>query len=384
MKQPLLEKPFEYLRKRNGSSFPAQTVKNWYIARAYILDRLRDTIIGINSDCHLHFVILGDSPLMLATVRQLALYAHFANYEETDANGNPTCRNRTVVTIVSNRNDIVQTLHGEEYLCNLIDHCKYSIDGHVTNGDSLVDIELEIVHNYQPSETSDVITITEQNVISYANSCDADKILSIDTRKAVLTSRIYQLGTTIENLPAENIHSTSRYEMAMDSFKYNLMGKTIQPMVKESTWLANPIKVKEELSNIFCSDTFEARYRTLLQYCGKDYQHSERWDDCIEALSKSEHSRWSVERLIMGYRPPNNKERILDERAFGVLKKNYRNFLKNNAADPVHICICPYSELRRINPDCMKYDSFLILAIPEILKKLQVTVQKKSNIMDKR
>ena len=370
MKKPQLEKPFEYLTRKDGSNFPAETVKNWYISRAYILDKLNDTLIGIDSDSHLHAVVMGDSPLMLSVVRQLALYAHFANYEETDVYGNPSHRNRTVVTIVSNRNDIIQALHAEEYLCNLIDHCKYTIDGQVTNSDSFIDIELEIVRDWQPSSTPDTITITEKEVISYANTCEAEKIFSIDTRKAVLSSRIYNLGVTIENLPAENIHSTHRYGMAMDSFKYNLLGKTIMPLVDESTWLNNPLKVKGDISNIFCSDTFEARYRTMIQYCGKNYQHSEHWDDCIEALSKCEHSRWIAERLIMGYRTPTNAELIRDERTFGDLKKTYRNSLKNNAEDPTHICLCSYAELRRISPDGLKYDSFMILAIPVILGKL--------------
>ena len=41
----ILEKPFEYLRRQeNGKPFEADVVKNWYIARAYVLELLKDVI----------------------------------------------------------------------------------------------------------------------------------------------------------------------------------------------------------------------------------------------------------------------------------------------------------------------------------------------------
>ena len=41
-----LEKPFEYLRRKDGTSFPKETVNRWYEARAYVLDKLKDVAIG--------------------------------------------------------------------------------------------------------------------------------------------------------------------------------------------------------------------------------------------------------------------------------------------------------------------------------------------------
>ena len=65
------------------------------------------------------------------------------------------------------------------------------------------------------------------------------------------------------------------------------------------------------------------------------------------------------------------EERIRDERSFGGAKKQYRNRMKKNASDPVSVDICSFAELRRINPGDMKYDSFLMLAIPKILKRIK-------------
>ena len=96
------------------------------------------------------------------------------------------------------------------------------------------------------------------------------------------------------------------------------------------------------------------------------------WAKYNEALSKSEHARWVVEKLIMGFRPLNEEERLEDETLSTNKKrrKEYRDSLKKNPAKLAHIDLCSYSDLRRVNPDDLKYDSFLMLAIPKILEKI--------------
>jgi len=75
----------------------------------------------------------------------------------------------------------------------------------------------------------------------------------------------------------------------------------------------------------------------------------------------------------MGYRPLNKQERIKDERLFGDVKKRYRDQLKKRQNDPTHIDLCSNADLRRINPNDMKYDCFIMLAIPMILKRIDIT-----------
>ena len=119
MKQ--LESPFEYLRRKDGSAFEAETVVNWYKARAYVLDKLKDVAFGVGSGKHLQVVLDGDSPRMLSVARQVALSAHFVNFDE-DAEDEG--KHRTVITIVSKRADIVEELEKEEFLSNLPKCCK--------------------------------------------------------------------------------------------------------------------------------------------------------------------------------------------------------------------------------------------------------------------
>ena len=103
-KKMVRERPFEYLRRRGTNEpFPEETDKNWYIARAYVLDKLKNISFAPGSGEHLHAVVDGDSPLMLAVARQLALSAHYLNFVEHDAFDRLVCRNRTVITLVSRK-----------------------------------------------------------------------------------------------------------------------------------------------------------------------------------------------------------------------------------------------------------------------------------------
>lgn len=344
-----LEKPFEYLKRKNGTAFSPETVTNWYKARAFVLDALKDIVIGPESNEQLHVVITSSTPLMLAVVRQVALLAHFANYNEN------TGQNRTVISLVSSNRQILEELKKEEYLCNLPNHCKYTLfEADPVHDDSYLDIELHIVEAIPKGDEGLTVTISEEAIHSFVDSKHPEEVFSIDTRRAVMAGRIYELGTLIDNLPAEDINDTSRYQYALDVFKYKLK-KSPTPLVDAVAWGENLMKVKNGLSNIFCTDCFGLR----IKLCQEQNN---------EALSRSEHARWATEKLIMGFRPMNPQERYHDEQLFGEEKRQFRNLLKKNPADPVHIDLCSYNTLRRINPDDLKYDSFMMLSIPMILK----------------
>ena len=362
------EKPFEYLRHKNGDSYSAETISNWYVARAYVLEKLKDVAIGPMSNEHLHAVVMGDSPLMLSVVREVALLAHFANFDEASGS------NRSVITIVSDNDTIVEELRKEEYLCNLLDHCKYSVYGSAPiHADSYLDVELEMVRTLSAADKSGlVVQMSDNDVNEFLKTSNMEDIKSIDTRKAVYVGRIYELGVLIDNLPAEDIHSPRRYMMALDTFEHVFLQKPMTPLINPEKWSANLIQAKNGVSSIFCADCFELRARGMNQCCKNTKKDSNKaWEDHIEALSISEHARWVTERLIMGVRYFNKQERIRDERSFGGAKKQYRNQLKKNASDPVSVDICSFAELRRINPGDMKYDSFLMLAIPKILERIR-------------
>jgi len=380
----LTEKPFEYLRTKEGNKpFPDETVKNWYVSRAYVLNAFREKELafGPDSNEHLHAVVVGDSPLMLAVVRQLALSAHFINFVEHDINGNLACKNRTVITVVSQMeaNQILGLLEKEEYLCNLLKYCKHTVFGTVRNQDSYIDIELEVVK--EEPHGDNLLRITEKDVTDFVKSQQhPEKIYEIDTRKALCASSAYDLGDTINNVPYEGFFLADRYSLALNKFQYRLLEKKNSGLtLVQSKWKTNLSAVKEGLSNIFSSDCFETRRREV-NLIIKDKENAyDGWKRTNLALSLSEHCRWLVEKLIMGYRPMNLQERLEYESCFGSARKAYLKKLKNNSADPVHIDICSFKELRRIDPDNMKYDSFIMLAIPWILEKIEAEDEKRKD-----
>ena len=360
------EKPFEYLTRKNGDKFSSDTIKNWYVARAYVLEKLKDVIIGQGSKQRLQVVITNDSPLMLCVARQVALSAHYANFDETHQNG-------TLITIVSQNKEIVEELKKEEYLCNLLSYCKLTVNGlEPTNANTYTDIEICVVEEWSGNAPEGAIIMTEDDVNSFLGTKKEDDIFCIDTRKAVMTHRMYSLGSWIDNLPAEDIHNAQRYSTALNVFQRTLLRKPLTQLVDDKKWASDLTTVKNGLSNVFCADCFESRAAGVAQYAkAQGITDEEAWAECVEALSISEHSRWVVEKLIMGYRPLSEKERMNIECMFGKERAQYRNQLKKNAQDPAHIDLCSFANLRRINPFDMKYDSFLMLAIPGILERLK-------------
>lgn len=373
------EKPFEYL----GVHCDA-TVQNWYKSRKYVLDLLNSTLDTIDVlPEHWHFVVDGDNDLMLSVVRHLALYAHFINYEENyDTSGNLTCKNRTIITIVSKKKaeEIEAELQKPEYLGNLPTLCQMTVFGDKKNEDSYIDIAIEIVTEAGSNCVLQKIQpiITEEKVLKYIESIHPDDIFSIDTRKALCGGKVYNLGDVIDNIPFEDINSANRYSNALSTFNNKVLRITHDEKLIEEEWKSNLSAAKSGISNVFCSDCFEIREKEIKKIEKKDKLNESDWSKHITELSHCEHNRWVVEKLILGYQPLGRKERFEYEHLFGDSRKAYVKKLKSNIESPMHIDICSNRDLRRIDPDNMKYDSFLMLAIPLILSNIRHTCHTKA------
>lgn len=366
------ERPFEYLKRRaDGQKYGEGTIQNWYRARTYVLDALKDVAFSPTEENHLHVIVHGDSELMLAVVRQVFLSAHYMNYCEYDAIGCPVFRNRSVVTLVSRKRKevLMSALNDERCLGNLLKYCKYSVfEEKPINEESFIDVELQIVKTVPKQLTGRILEMTEEEVKQYTEEV-GEGAFSIETDKAVLASRVYKLGEAIENLPAENIHNTLRYTQALDTFQHLLLKDKIERLIDPEKW-NNLTNVTNGLSNIFCADCFESRKNSVEKYRRENcLKENEAWKECNEMLSRSEHNRWVVEKLILGFDMLSNEQRVRYERLFGASKLAYAKSLKKDTRCPAHIDLCSYHNLRRIDPNNLKYDSFLMLSIPKILEK---------------
>ena len=134
-----LDNVFKQLKRLKGyETFSEETINNWNKARKYVLNVLPEKEkhspfngIGFSPSLseHLHVIIIGISDLMLCIARQIALIAHYPNFNEDEGS------NRTVITILYNSSDleevksysIIDHISKEEYLCNLTLLCKYTI-----------------------------------------------------------------------------------------------------------------------------------------------------------------------------------------------------------------------------------------------------------------
>lgn len=375
-----IERPFEYLRRKDGQSFDDTIVRNWYISRAFVLEKLKDIAFRPDENRYLHVIVLDDTPLMLSVIRQVALLAHYFNFDDKEGQ---LFRNSSVITIVSNNPGIRGELDKEEYLCNLPKYCKVVERDNNINADILnLDLEIHIVDdesNIDNESDSIRVVFSERDILDFCEykKTKGEDILSIDTRKSFYTENVYNLGEEIDNIPAEDIHCAERYSLALNYFQNHIFKKPFKKLVDDDVWNKrnNQCVVKEKISNIFCSDCFKSRWLGIHNCCdGDSKQERWLWGKYIEALSMSEHARWVVEKLIMGYSPLNAKQRFLDESLAydNDLRKAYRKQLKRNPVDPVHIDLCSYADVRRIDPDNLKYDSFLVLAIPKILEKVRI------------
>lgn len=422
----------------------SESVDNWYLARHYVLDILQFGRFSISpsSSKHINIIIDGVSDLMLCIARQFALVAHYPNFDETSGS------NRTVITILfdsSSEPEIVNKVSREEYLCNLPTLCKYSVktwngkDAIITfeeNKLSYIDIELDfidikghksddyissnnIVEKEYIGRNDTYLLIKEETVRAKLKDEDIKAISTINIKNARRTNMVYCVGGDIDNLAPDDPNTADRYSRALHYFCYQQNENDIQKQWdgffkkdddgKPTDCIDGQIAVRNLLSNVYCSDCFESRLRSVVtqnnlkkQFQGdwfknlrcrysnyyKDIMSDKPYDidqktliwllnkkyrqvlrivkENIASLAMCEHARWNVEKLINGFVPLTAKEHYEDNIRFGASRNFYRKKLKKKTH---HNDLCSYQELRRINPSDMKYDCFLMMAMVRILKE---------------
>lgn len=394
----------------HSGTFAASTVSNWYAGREFILRAMESNSsfgangVAANDFGGIHVTAAGTSSLVMAALRQLALSAHFLNYEED------THANRTVITLLYNRTrhpDIVGLLRAEENLCHLPDYCKItlrsgddtSVAPQVINGDSYLDVELDLVGF--PSDDFSAFTeirpqITAEAIEEFVQANPIDQ--SVDTSMARYINMVYNVGADIDNLPPYDPNNVSNYTIALNYFAFQQKKKEA-----DKCWGPLPVAADEErmrdngyqlqlrnrLSNVACSDCIALRLKSIIRpsdraLLGMDTRSIPDAEALTQVLNRkqrkvmkllqrdfavlarSEHLRWCTEKLILGFRPFSDRDLLEDSRHFGDDRKAFRRSLKPQFK---HVNLCSYRDLRRIDPANMKTDCFLMMAMPEIWLK---------------
>ena len=142
------------------------------------------------------------------------------------------------------------------------------------------------------------------------------------------------------------------------SYQFQELPTSFPPEEVEAAWQnAGPLKMR--CSNVYNVMTMAGKMRSL-GHGGDDWrQFYALSPEEVEALAKTEHNRWSVERLISGSRPCTEKERE-EIQADIKLKRQYK---KERDA---HLDLCSYEELLpdETGRNVKDYDRDLTACIP--------------------
>lgn len=366
---------------------------NQYKARHLILHQLPQNLdgdgIGVDSKMSVHAIVVGFDDLMISVARQISLITHYPNYDDCFPEKNKTTITFLVpgITKLADLQNIEQRLHEKDALGNLADYCHFSI---MTNENdkvercekSYIDVEFELVGVDACSLESCVESlISRKNKLSsvfiYEKDFDENFIEKlkakvqnvvkikdiqcddfVDTRRARMINQVYSEGCSFRNFISRDFEDIKQYLLSLDTFVYHSTEKK-----RNEYW--NALCLEEKLSNVSCGDLFETRQRSK---CGCDYTKTK---GLLTAMSKSEHSRWCVDKLLFGFRPLTSIESYEYENKLSDEEKDeYKKLLKKD--EKAHLNICDYRTLYRSDPVTIKYDCFMILASDTIAKETPV------------
>ena len=379
--------------------------------------------IDAQSNKTVHLVIAGFSALGESLALHAALIAHYPNFVRNHAL-------RTRITIIDK--DILTRKDAFIQRYNsLFDHSYYrSIDLfkqtmtqfhrpiYSSTREDFVDVEWEFVD----ADFFDPILQKKINIWAENNNqlltialCDDDCDKNFD-RAFAMPNVVYRNAIPVlVNLKKSKLLDEVRnteiysnlYPIGMDDCGYDISLPLLQ-MAKRLNYFYTCSYCQKCVPTDMPVEDVEREWRKLdsfsIRYSGiyhvmtiatkmRSLGHEEKdWDKFyaltqqeIEQISAVEHNRWSVERLILGYRPPTDMERE-------EIKKNIEAFIqaaKTGSEKPdkdlkvvykrnkVHYDLCSYRELRedKTGQNVRVYDYDLTASIPLIAQSFKEAKQ---------
>ena len=159
--------------------------------------------------------------------------------------------------------------------------------------------------------------------------------------------------------------SRDGYKVSFDNHYYqtkqipnNFPNNEIEPLWRK---LSTSLK----WSNIYNSGTIKVKQRSFTIKPNKPID-----DETLELMSVVEHNRWVVEKLLMGFRSPTEKENEIIRK-----DKTQKNYYKKRF---VHFDICAYDDLEDdvSGSNVKEYDRCISEALPSLIRELEVLQNK--------
>ena len=393
--------------------------------------------IAPNSQEHVHLVIVGMSKMGIALGQQALLQAHYPNFDERADSPKRTritfidthadtemaffkgrytrlfelMRHRHIDTTIQETyqkdwTDPIQNNEKWQHLCdkgtNFLDVEVEFIKGSIESDDvrsilseisaddrAKVTIAICLTQTYQAIAASLYLPLevydNVQEIWVYQREV-SDIIKSMTNLQKVLTAQNewtdvpYQRYRNLKPfgmLYADIVDDSIRTEQAkLVNFVYE-MGTTPSELLQKANedWKRLPIHFR--LSNLYFVDTIKQKLRSGL--------HDSIDKHTMDALSRCEHNRWNMEKLLIGYSPCDSK--IYDE-LLGYLKKGMIKEYKSRKKElkklttKVHPDICSCNKLKTIDPDAISYDETLNAAIPDIIRLVDSDTLPNNKSMD--
>lgn len=376
--------------------------------------------ICIGSPHRVHVLLCGTSPACIALARQAALLCHFPNFDES------TGRGRTLITFVTGTPDDPATpadalsrVRDSALLGNLPDYCHILFTRHAADGwthesvsgrGSFLDVEIEIAdisgsslaeYAEQCCAADEYVTcfgVQPESALFSNVACrqylrvDTEPMTSerrrqylseIDFTRAMLVNKVYAIGTGLREVSNFSNLDAAEYNMSLQRFCDEITRRTVAASWREIT---GPSATEIKLSNLYCADCIDVKLASLglseadcaaakgrVGLFGlslrSGWRHKPRAREVLEKnlepMARTEHARWNVEKLILGYHPYTRADHYADEQLVGKERADRRRKLKNEQKRHIDICSC--RDLMHIDPASLKYDCFLTLAIDRIL-----------------
>lgn len=391
--------------------------------------------IAPNSQEHVHLVIVGMSKMGIALGQQALLQAHYPNFDDTAANPKRTRitfidtyadtemaffkgRYTRLFELMRHRHidTTIQETYQKDWLDPLRNNEKWQ---HLCDkGTNFLDVEVEFVKG----------SIESDNVRSILREISADDTAKVTI--AICLTQTYQAVAASLYLPLEvydNVQEIWVYQREVSDI-IKSMAYEQKVYLGNNAWASVPYQRYRRLKpfGMLYADIVDDSIRTeraklvnlayemgtnssvlndtdyLLQKADEDWERlpihlrlsNQNFIDTInqklrsvpllksvplnsidncekDALSRCEHNRWNMEKLLIGYSPC---DKSTYDDLLGYLQEGMKFEYKlrkkelKTLTTKVHPDICSCNKLEIIDPDAISYDETLNAAIPDIIR----------------